>query len=314
MSNKKNILPIVISVALHAALIVVLIWKFIWEPNIPEHKYVDAPIQARIAQAPKTNPPPPKVDKAKLEQERLEKQRKEQERLKKIEREKELEQQKAKEKAEAERKAKEQAELERKKKLALEKKKEEERKKKEEAEKKRLEEEKRKKEEAERKRKAEEERKKRLEEEKRKKEEAERKRKAEEERKRKAEEERKRKEELERLQKELEAQESEFFDAMEGDVKKAQALTELEELKVRIRDKLVRLWNMPSNPGRCTITIKTAPGGVVLDTIIVGGDEEYCQTGISAINRAAPLPYSENPEVIKELRSIEFTFDPSLKD
>ncbi|WP_235727533.1 cell envelope integrity protein TolA [Kangiella shandongensis] len=306
MSNKKNILPIVISIVLHLALIMVLIWKFIWQPNIPEHKYVDAPIQARIAQAPKNNPPPPKVDKAKLEQERLEKQRKEQERLKKLQREKELAEQKAREKAEAERKAKEQAELERKKKLALEKKKEEERKKKEEAERKRLEEEKRKKAEAERKRKEEEARKKKLAEEKRKKAEAERKR--------KEEEERKRQEELERLQKELEAQESEFYDAMEGDVKKAQALTELEELKVRIRDKLARLWNMPSTPGSCTITIKTAPGGVVLDTIVVGGDEAYCQTGISAINRAAPLPYSENPEVIKELRSIRFTFDPTLKD
>ena len=101
---------------------------------------------------------------------------------------------------------------------------------------------------------------------------------------------------------------------MEGDVKKAQALTELEKLKAQIRSKLVRLWNKPSVQGSCTITIKTAPGGVVLDTIIVGGDDVYCQTGIAAINRASPLPYSENPDVIEELRTITFTFDPSLKD
>ena len=288
MSDKKKTLPIILSVVLHLALIGAIVWKFIWEPNIPEHKYVDAPIQARIAQAPKTNPPPPSANEQKKreekqrEEERLKKQQQEKERLEKLKREKELAEQKAKEEAAAEQRAKEQAELERKKKLALEKKLEEEKRKKEEAEKKRLAEEKRKKEEAERK----------------KREEAER----------------KRQEEIERLQKELAAEDGEFFDAMEGDVKKAQALTELEKLKAQIRSKLVRLWNKPSVPGSCTITIKTAPGGVVLDTIIVGGDDVYCQTGIAAINRASPLPYSDNPDVIEELRTITFTFDPSLKD
>ena len=287
MSDKKKTLPIILSVVLHLALIAAIIWKFIWEPNIPEHKYVDAPIQARIAQAPKTNPPPAKSEPSKAEQqkreeERLKKQQQEKERLEKLEREKKVAEQKAQEKAEAEKRAKEQAELERKKKLALEKKLEEEKREKEEAEKKRLAEEKRKKEEAERK----------------KREEAER----------------KRKEEEQRLLDELAAQEGEFFDAMEGDVKKAQALTELEKLKAQIRSKLVRLWNKPSVQGSCTITIKTAPGGVVLDTIIVGGDDIYCQTGIAAINRASPLQYSENPDVIAELRTITFTFDPSLKD
>ena len=303
MSDKKKTLPIILSVVLHLALIGAIVWKFIWEPNIPEHKYVDAPIQARIAQAPKTNPPPPSANEQKKreekqrEEERLKKQQQEKERLEKLKREKELAEQKAKEEAAAEQRAKEQAELERKKKLALEKKLEEEKRKKEEAEKKRLAEEKRKKEEAE---------KKRLAEEKRKKEEAERKK--------REEAERKRQEEIERLQKELAAEDGEFFDAMEGDVKKAQALTELEKLKAQIRSKLVRLWNKPSEPGSCTITIKTAPGGVVLDTIIVGGDDVYCQTGIAAINRASPLPYSDNPDVIEELRTITFTFDPSLKD
>ena len=309
MSDNKSKLPIILSVVLHLVLIGFVVWKFIWQPNIPEHKYVDAPIQARIAQAPKKSPPQPSVDEAKKreqqrEQERLEKQQQEKERLEKIEREKKV----------AEQKAQEQAELERKKKLALEKKLEEEKRKKEEAEKKRLAEEKRKKEEAERKRKEAEAEKKRLAEEKRKKEEAEKKRLAEEKRKKEEAERKKREEELERLQKELAAEEGEFFDAMEGDVKKAQALTELEELKVRIRDKLARLWNMPSTEGRCIINIKTAPGGVVLDTIIVEGDDAYCQSGIAAINRASPLPYSENPDVIEELRSIDFTFDPSLKD
>jgi len=309
LSDKKNIIPIVISVVLHLALVVVLVWQFIWKPNIPEHKYVDAPIQARIATAPKSNPPPqetskPKVDEQKekqkkLEQERLEKQKREAERQKKIQREKKEAEQEAKEKAAEEKAAKEKAEQERKKTLALEKKKKE-----EEAEKKRLEEEKRKKAEAEKKRKAEAE-KKRLAEEKRKKEEAEKKRLAEEKRK---------KEELERLQKELAAEDSEFFDAQESDVKRAQALTEIEKISALIESKIVRLWNKPNEPGLCEVKIKTAPGGVVLETIVIKGDDHYCQTGIAAINRASPLPYSENPDVIKALRSITFTFDPSKKD
>lgn len=300
---------------LHLALVVVLIWKFIWEPNIPEYKYVEAPIQARIATAPKSNPPPetskPKVDEEKekqkkLEQERLEKQKREAERLKeerqnKIQQEKKAAEQEAKEKA-----AKEKAEQERKKTLALEKKKkEEEKRKKEEAEKKR-------KAEAEKKRLAEEKRKKeaaekkRLAEEKRKKEEAEKKRLAEEKRK---------KEKLERLQKALAAEDSEFFDAMEGDVKKAQIITERDKYLAMIDAKIQQNWYKPQNPGTCKVRIKTGPGGVVLDARVVDGtDDATCDTGLAAIYRSEPLPYPEDPAVIEELRVFSINFGSKAKD
>ena len=292
---------------LHLALIGIIVWKFIWQPNIPEHKYVDAPIQARIAQAPKANPlPVSDAQDKKREQERLKKQQQEKERQEKIKREKEIAEKKLKEKAAAEQKAKEQAEVERKKKLALEKKLEEEKRKKAEAEKKRLAEEKRKKEEAEKKRLAEEKRKKEDAEKKRKKEEAERKRK---------EEERKRQEELERLQKELAAEDGEFFDAMEGDVKKAQIMSERDEYLAMIDAKIQQNWYKPQNPGMCKVQIRTGPGGVVLDAKVVDGtDDATCNTGLAAVHRSEPLPFPEDPDVIEELRVIGITFEPKKKD
>ena len=311
MSDKKNIVPLIISIAAHGALIGLLVWNFAWDKVKSNHQYVEAPIQAQLVTAPTKSNPDATSLKRKQEAERkreqeLQKQKelqhkKEQEIL---EREKQQqiqqEQQKQQQEKEAQAERQKQLELTQQKQLELEKQK-------------KLEEQKQK---AEQERKQKELEQKRIEEEKRKKAEAEAKRKAEQERKRKAKEEaeRKKREEIERLEKELASQEDEFFEAELDNVRQGQILSEVDKISNLIAAKIIRNWNWPQHEGICVIKITTGPGGVVLDTRVVNGDDEYCITGEAAIKRSDPLPHSDDPDVLKEFREIEFTFDPSKKN
>ncbi|WP_196141039.1 cell envelope integrity protein TolA [Aliikangiella sp. G2MR2-5] len=204
------------------------------------------------------------------------------------------------------------------------------------AKKRRIEEEKKaadarkKKEDAERKRKAEEKKtadlkKKRIkeEEEKKKKAEAERKKKAEAEKKRKAEEERKRKakEEAERKRKEAEekarqeALEKEMQAAMEAEAAELaaahqqQVMSEVDKYNLLIEGKIKRNWFKPENPGDCTFRIRLAPGGLVIDIQVLGGDTAYCESGRRAILRAEPLPVSNDPDVFEVLKVRTFKLE-----
>ncbi|NVK22728.1 MAG: cell envelope integrity protein TolA [Kangiellaceae bacterium] len=299
MAN-KNLTPIIISVIIHVAIIGILVWNFNWfDSEQQSTQYVDAPVQAKLVTAPvrpkpdankpKPRPQPPKEQP---KEQPKEEPNKEAEQQKQLEREQEIAREKEIEKQQEAEKLKQQEQ----KRLELEKQKQEQQKKEQ------LEKEKQEKE--------------RLAEEKRKQEEAEKKRKAEEDRKRKEREEaeRKRQQEIKRLEQEMAAQEDEFFEAELDSVRQGQILSEVEKIKILIAAKIIRNWDLPAHEGRCVIKIKTAPGGVVLDTQAISGDSEYCRTGEIAINRADPLPSSDNPKVADELREIEFTFDPSKKN
>ncbi|MCW9029438.1 MAG: cell envelope integrity protein TolA [Kangiella sp.] len=296
MSEKKNIVPIILSVAVHVIVIGLLLFNFAWDDEVDvKHEYVDAPINAKIVTA-KELPKPDanaikkqqEAEKKRLEEERKKQLAKEQEQ-KRLEAEKQRKQQ---EKIEQEKQQK--LEQEKQKQLAAEKQKklEEEKKKEELEEKQRLEEEKRKKAEAERKRK----------------EEAERKRKE-------AEAEKKRKEEeLRKLEEEMAAMDDEFFEAQRDTVRRGQIMSEVEKLTALITAKIKRNWYPPKTSGACSIKISMGPGGVVLQTEALGGDYDYCETGKTAITRSSPLPASDDPEVMKELREMTIVFDPSFKD
>jgi len=296
VSEKKNIVPIILSVAVHVIVIGLLLFNFAWDDEVDvKHEYVDAPINAKIVTA-KELPKPDanaikkqqEAEKKRLEEERKKQLAKEQEQ-KRLEAEKQRKQQ---EKIEQEKQQK--LEQEKQKQLAAEKQKklEEEKKKEELEEKQRLEEEKRKKAEAERKRK----------------EEAERKRKE-------AEAEKKRKEEeLRKLEEEMAAMDDEFFEAQRDTVRRGQIMSEVEKLTALITAKIKRNWYPPKTSGACSIKISMGPGGVVLQTEALGGDYDYCETGKTAITRSSPLPASDDPEVMKELREMTIVFDPSFKD
>lgn len=303
MSDKKNIVPIVLSIAVHVIVIGLLLFNFAWDDEVDvKHEYVDAPINAQLVTAPER--PKPDANAIKKQQE-AEKKRKEEERKKQLEKEQEqkrLEAEKQRQKQEKLEKEKQQKlEEEKQKQLALE-------------QQKKLEEEKKQKELEEKQRKEAEE-KKRLEEEKRKKEEAERKRKEEEERKRKeAEAERKRQEELKKLEDEMAALDDEFFEAQRDTVRQGQIMSEVEKLTALITAKIKRNWYPPKVAGACSIRISMGPGGVVLQTEALGGDYDYCETGKAAITRSSPLPSSDDPEVMNQLREMTIVFDPSFKE
>ncbi|HEY9030859.1 MAG TPA: cell envelope integrity protein TolA [Kangiella sp.] len=296
MSEKKNIVPIILSIAVHVIVIGLLVFNFAWDDEVDvKHEYVDAPINAKIVTA-KELPKPDanaikkqqEAEKKRLEEERKKQLAKEQEQ-KRLEVEKQRQEQKK-----LEQQKQEQLEQEKKKALAVE-------------QQKKLEEEKKQKELEEQQRKEAEE-KKRLEEEQRKKAEAERKRKE-------AEAEQKRKEEeLRKLEEEMAAMDNEFFEAQRDTVRRGQIMSEVEKLTALITAKIKRNWYPPKTAGACSIKISMGPGGVVLQTEALGGDYDYCETGKTAITRSSPLPASDDPEVMNELREMTIVFDPSFKD
>ncbi len=305
MSFKKNIIPMTFAILLHVGLVVLLLWNFAFKPEKQDNKFVDSPVKARLVTAPET--PKKNATNLKKQQQRQKeleeaKKRLEQKKLeeKKLEEEKQAEQKQQeldKQKAEQEKKLAEQKKLEQQK----EEQQKIDQKRKAEAEKKRLAEE------AEKKRKADIERKKK---------EAEAKKKAEAERKRK-EAEHKKREEAERKRKELEALEAslddELFEADKGAVRQTQIMSEVSKIQRAIRAKIIRNWDMPSFEGLCVMRISMGPGGIVLNSESVEGDFEYCESAKVAINRAAPLPSSDDPEVMAELKNLRMTFDPSQK-
>lgn len=296
MSDKKNIVPIILSIAVHVIVIGLLVFNFAWDDEVNvKHEYVDAPINAKLVTAPER--PKPDANAIKKQQE-AEKKRLEEERKKQLEKEQE---QKRLE-AEKQRQQQEKLEQEKQRQQAAE-------------QQKKLEEEKKQKE-LEEKRQKEAEEKKRLEEEQRKKDEPERKRKEEEERKRKeAEAEKKRKEEaLRKLEEEMAAMDNEFFEAQRDTVRQGQIMSEVEKLTALITAKIKRNWYPPKAPGACSIRISMGPGGVVLQAEALGGDYDYCETGKAAITRSSPLPSSDDPEVMNQLREMTIVFDPSFKD
>ncbi len=295
MSYKKNIVPITLAVLLHLAIIAALLWNFAFVHDDSKKQFVDAPVKARLVTAPET----PKKDASSLKK-RQQKQRELEEAKKKLEQKKlEEQRQQEQEKLEQQKQLEREKQLEQERKVAEQKKLDEQ--KKAEVKKKRLAEE------AEKKRKAEQERQKK---------EAEKKRLAEEKRK-KAEAARKKREAEARKRRELEEQlanlDDELFEADKGDVRQSQVMNEVEKIKAAIGAKIRRNWFKPGSEGSCSVAIQMGPGGVLLGTSDNGGDFDYCESGILAIQKSAPFPSSDDPEVMQQLKDITITFDPSFK-
>ena len=310
MSNKENIVPIVLAVLIHVVLLALLLWGFVFKSDENTNKqFVDSPVQAKLVTAPeipKKNASSLKkrqqkeIDDAKkaIEQDKAEKQKlaeeikakenKAQEQAAELEKQKELDKQKEIDKTKA---------LEDKKiadkKLADKKKLEQQEKDKAAAEKKRLADEKKKKAEAE---------KKRLADIKRKKDEAAKKKKKEAARK------------LKELEDQMASLDDELFEADKGDVRQTQIMSEVDKIQRAIRAKIIRNWDKPGYEGVCIIRINMGPGGLVLNAQSLEGDDGYCESGETAIKRASPLPSSDDPEVMLVLKTFTMKFDPAAKE
>lgn len=298
MRNKPRRTPgrlraVVYAVLVHAAVIAALVVGFRWTQG-PPAVVPGKPIDAVVAEDPQKKKIEEQHRRAEEQKRREEEARKEEE---------------ARQKAEAEKKRKEEEarlEAEKQRQTELKRKQEEEARRKKEEEQRRAEEQKRREEEARQKAEAE---KKRKEEEARKKAEAEKKRK-EEERKR-AEAERRRKAAEEQLQQQLAAEEQARVEAARA----ARAASEADKYRALIRQKVSRYWNRP--PGaksglRCTVRVRLAPGGEVLQATVVqgSGNPVFDRSVEAAVFKASPLPISSDPDLFEYFREIEFVFNP----
>jgi colicin import membrane protein len=293
--------PFIYAVAVHLALIAVLVFSLDWAPAIkPSTARKPAPVQAVV------------VDGAKLDAE--------------VQRKKEIEAQKQREVEEKQRREEEArtAELKRKaeEKRAAELKREQEleAKRKAEAEKKALAEKKRKAE-AERKRKEQEEARKKAEAEKKRQEEARKKAEAEkkrqEEARKKAEAEKKRKEEEARRK----AAEAEMQARLAAEQERLAAQRQsamqrmIDEYVLYIKEKVQRSWIRPPLSGAelsCTVEVRLIPSGEVIDAKIVrsSGNAPFDRSVETAVFKASPLPVPPDAEVMEQFRTLRFEFKP----
>lgn len=308
---KRNPLAVFLAVAMHVALVAVLIVGVDWREKPKSGiQQVDV-VQATMVDERELNKEinklkseevakqQRKLDEAKRQREELEKlqKRRAEEKKKLADIEKKRKQKEAAEKkrqeTEAQKKAEEQRRL-----VALKKKQEEEKRKKEEqriaAEKKRKAEEARKKAEAEKKRKAEIARKK-----------------AEAEKKRKAEIARKKAEAAARAKAERQAREAELAAQMQAE----QEATETQRVIAQIQDKVQRHWLRPTNMAEglsCEVKVRLGGGGSVLLANVVksSGNGAFDRSVEKAVYKADPLPMPSSERLKAKFRSIVFVFKP----
>lgn len=112
-----------------------------------------------------------------------------------------------------------------------------------------------------------------------------------------------------------EALEMEMLEQMEADSAELaeayheQKLNEVDKYVVLIRGKIYRNWIAPEVKGYCIYKLLVSPGGLILETKVVEGDDYHCESGKRAIFKSEPLPVSKDPEIFAELKSINLTLD-----
>lgn len=177
---------------------------------------------------------------------------------------------------------------------------------------------KKKKEEAEQKKKEEAERKKKAEDDKKKKEAAEQKQKEEAEQKKREETKRLAEEKRQRLEAEAKrrAEEADLEAQMEEDAasnaaRQKQITDEVELARSRIMDKIRRNWIKANETDLCTVRVRLGFDGSVLEIRGAEGPELQCRSAVAALHKAEPLPVPKDPEVFDKFRDTRFPFDPN---
>ncbi len=147
-------------------------------------------------------------------------------------------------------------------------------------------------------------------------------RKQEEQRKRQEKEERKRQEELKR-QEEIKRQEQELAaklraeqEARAAAARQAALQKKTGEYRARIKNEVIRHWNMPSGSSdtlKTVVKVRIIPGGDVVDVQIINssGDPAFDQSVEKAVYRAAPLPVPPiESGLFDHFREVIFKFAP----
>lgn len=81
-------------------------------------------------------------------------------------------------------------------------------------------------------------------------------------------------------------------------------MSEVDLFKVRIESKIKRYWNQPERSGYCIFNIRLGAGGILLGFTQLEEQGGYCDSAQRAVAKADPLPMSNDPDVINELRSL----------
>lgn len=147
--------------------------------------------------------------------------------------------------------------------------------------------------------------------------EAERRKKEAEEAERKAAEERRKRKEAERRAAEREAQlkkEMEEERSRRQAARRKQVLSEVEKYQALIRQTIQRNWTVDdSMQGKsCELTISVAPSGFVKSVDTGDGDASVCRSARNAVLKANTLPVSEDPEIYQQMSTIKLTVKPQL--
>ncbi|CAB0149469.1 IgA-specific serine endopeptidase autotransporter [Pseudidiomarina piscicola] len=292
--------PLLLSVALHLGIVVVLFAGFKWSPSVPESMEVqlNAPLQDEVVPEEEIVKAAT-VDKAKIQEQieaiQAEEQRRQNEidelerRAQEAKRQRETEQQRQRELAAQQQKERER--IAREQKAAEQKRQEAEKAAEAAAERRKREEEAAKKAEAERKKREEEARR------------------LEEERKRKEREARERAERERQMQEELAAERK-----ARAAARSRQVQSEVGKYTALIRSTIQRnLITDPSMRGKeCKVRIRVASSGFVISVDTIGGDTGVCQATQNAVFKAGTLPVSKDPEIFKEMETIDLTVQPEF--
>ncbi|WP_413701591.1 cell envelope integrity protein TolA [Psychromonas sp. KJ10-10] len=122
-------------------------------------------------------------------------------------------------------------------------------------------------------------------------------------------------EKAERLrQAELDKQMQEEFEDSFSSAQSSKQLSEIARYQALIRDKISRNWQIdPSMKGKsCTLAIRLAPDGLVLNVTQSKGDAKLCDSAKRATFKAKILPIPKDPEIAPQFRDFDITLEPEL--
>ena len=95
-----------------------------------------------------------------------------------------------------------------------------------------------------------------------------------------------------------------------SDQRQKMILSERAKYEAMIRQKIQRNLNADGLQGKtCSIYLKLASGGLILDVQRIEGEQLACSETIRAVRKSEPLPVSSDPEVFAQLKEIKLRLD-----
>ena len=112
------------------------------------------------------------------------------------------------------------------------------------------------------------------------------------------------------LDKQMEAEFSNDFSS----ARSAKQLSEIAKYEALIRKKISRYWKVGPNMNgkRCTLAIRLAPDGLVINANMSRGDKKLCDSARRATLQAKTLPIPKDPELVPQFRDFDITLEPDL--